>query len=505
MPASGRSEPAVRRRISSLLLAVLAGIAAVVLFGLIVMSVRLLEIRSDLARLRDGALPRLVKLAQLSQEASATSSIAPALSASPTRFEFETLLSRLRDKETSQRALIDELSQLFEDEAAAQALRDNGADLIDNLDDLTGVVREQIEVSRQLDEHAADLRDLLGLLTQPPSPAAPPPPRQAISSGIADTAAQAVLRILNMLLDPNRARFSRNRDEIEASMQALARALEGGPARLPPGADPQIAATRRLVEHWSSEREDIYADKTAALSNSFRIRALVEENSLIANRLLSSVNNAFWHASTALDTQIRLVNETTRFTLLAILLVVIAFAAGNVFVWRVLQSRVLRRLDRIRDALRAFAESRDRTPADPVPDEIGEISGSLMHYMAVIDERESELAEKSRALEQLSSQLAKYLSPQVYDSIFAGRQEVKVASSRKKLTVFFSDIAGFTETADRLESEDLTELLNQYLTEMSNIALAYGATIDKYVGDAILIPTLPPTWPHCGAAIKVRA
>jgi class 3 adenylate cyclase len=104
-----------------------------------------------------------------------------------------------------------------------------------------------------------------------------------------------------------------------------------------------------------------------------------------------------------------------------------------------------------------------------------------------VAERTGELAKKSNALEQLSSQLAKYLSPQVYDSIFSGKQEVKVASSRKKLTVFFSDIAGFTETADRLQSEDLTELLNHYLTEMSQIALEHGATIDKYVGDAIVI------------------
>jgi len=104
----------------------------------------------------------------------------------------------------------------------------------------------------------------------------------------------------------------------------------------------------------------------------------------------------------------------------------------------------------------------------------------------VIDQREEELAKKNYAMEQLSTQLAKYLSPQVYDSIFSGRQEVKVASSRKKLTIFFSDIAGFTETADRLESEELSQLLNHYLTEMSRIALDHGATIDKYVGDAIL-------------------
>jgi class 3 adenylate cyclase/phosphoglycerate-specific signal transduction histidine kinase len=104
-----------------------------------------------------------------------------------------------------------------------------------------------------------------------------------------------------------------------------------------------------------------------------------------------------------------------------------------------------------------------------------------------LKKRENQLAEKSRALEQLSNQLAKYLSPQVYESIFTGKQEVKIASRRKELTVFFSDIAGFTETTDRLESEDLTRLLNHYLTEMSQIALSYGATLDKYVGDAIVI------------------
>jgi class 3 adenylate cyclase/HAMP domain-containing protein len=107
--------------------------------------------------------------------------------------------------------------------------------------------------------------------------------------------------------------------------------------------------------------------------------------------------------------------------------------------------------------------------------------------ITALKQRETELAEKSRALENLSKKLAKYLSPQVYSSIFTGRQEVTIASQRKKLTVFFSDIAGFTETADRLESEDLTHILNHYLTEMSQIALAYGATIDKYVGDAIVI------------------
>jgi class 3 adenylate cyclase len=98
-----------------------------------------------------------------------------------------------------------------------------------------------------------------------------------------------------------------------------------------------------------------------------------------------------------------------------------------------------------------------------------------------------EIGRKNLELEALSVKLSKYLSPQVYDSIFSGRQEVRLASQRKKLTVFFSDIAGFTETTDKMESEDLTRLINHYLTEMSAVALQYGATIDKYIGDAVMI------------------
>ena len=97
-----------------------------------------------------------------------------------------------------------------------------------------------------------------------------------------------------------------------------------------------------------------------------------------------------------------------------------------------------------------------------------------------------ELAEKNELLADLSSKLAKFLPVQLYNSIFTGTHTAGVAAKRKKLTIFFSDIANFTETTDSLESEELTNLLNQYLTEMSKIAVSHGATIDKYVGDAIM-------------------
>lgn len=103
-----------------------------------------------------------------------------------------------------------------------------------------------------------------------------------------------------------------------------------------------------------------------------------------------------------------------------------------------------------------------------------------------VESRQAE-TERRRVLEVISTQLGKYMSPQLYQSIFRGEQKVEIASKRKKLTVFFSDIAGFTEMTDQLESEELTALLNRYLTEMSKIALAHGATIDKFIGDAIVV------------------
>lgn len=88
--------------------------------------------------------------------------------------------------------------------------------------------------------------------------------------------------------------------------------------------------------------------------------------------------------------------------------------------------------------------------------------------------------------EKMSLNLSKYLSPQVYNSIVLGK-EVRLETTRKNLTVFFSDIQGFTQLTDIVDPETLTMLLNDYFNQMSKIALKFGGTIDKFMGDAILI------------------
>jgi adenylate cyclase len=97
-----------------------------------------------------------------------------------------------------------------------------------------------------------------------------------------------------------------------------------------------------------------------------------------------------------------------------------------------------------------------------------------------------ELKEANSFLATVSLKIAKYLSPEIYKSVFSGERDVKVTAERKKLTIFFSDIEDFTATTERMQPEELTALLNDYLTEMSRIALAHGATVDKFIGDAIL-------------------
>src|SRR5260370_1329533 len=98
-----------------------------------------------------------------------------------------------------------------------------------------------------------------------------------------------------------------------------------------------------------------------------------------------------------------------------------------------------------------------------------------------------ELESANDFLATLSMKISRYISPQVYKSIFSGQKDVTIHTERKKLTIFFSDIQNFTATTERLQPELITQLLNEYFTEMSTIAHEHGGTIDKFIGDAMLI------------------
>jgi len=94
-----------------------------------------------------------------------------------------------------------------------------------------------------------------------------------------------------------------------------------------------------------------------------------------------------------------------------------------------------------------------------------------------------------------------YLSPEVVQELIVNPEFLKLGGERREITAFFSDVAGFTSISEKLEPEEVVNLLNEYLTAMTNIILKYGGTVDKYEGDAIVAFFGAPI-PHPDHAIR---
>jgi adenylate cyclase len=80
----------------------------------------------------------------------------------------------------------------------------------------------------------------------------------------------------------------------------------------------------------------------------------------------------------------------------------------------------------------------------------------------------------------------KYVSKDLLNEIINKRQELKLGGVKKEITIFFSDIRGFTNISEKLNPEQLVKLINEYLTEMTKIIMQNGGTVDKFIGDAIM-------------------
>lgn len=114
---------------------------------------------------------------------------------------------------------------------------------------------------------------------------------------------------------------------------------------------------------------------------------------------------------------------------------------------------------------------------------------SLTGVLLVLAARRLQDQRLQQAHEQLNRSarlIRRYIPSQLADKIVSGEHSEQFKPERAKLTVFFSDVEGFTQASDHLDPEDLASLLNLYLAEMVGIAEKHGATINQIVGDGIM-------------------
>jgi adenylate cyclase len=101
--------------------------------------------------------------------------------------------------------------------------------------------------------------------------------------------------------------------------------------------------------------------------------------------------------------------------------------------------------------------------------------GFVAMYRALVEEKEKR---------RVRGAFQQYLSPEVIRRLLENPELVK--PRKTEITVMFSDVRGFTTISEKLDAQELAALLNEYLTEMTQIVFAHYGTLDKYIGDAVM-------------------
>lgn len=188
----------------------------------------------------------------------------------------------------------------------------------------------------------------------------------------------------------------------------------------------------------------------------------------------------------------------------------VALALGAILSWSLI--RPVRRVD---GALERIADGDfDARVEVPNRDEFGNLTRNLNRTaeqlstvyrdLETLNANLQETVDVKVAELERVSRLKRYLSPQLAESIVAGDGDLDLAPRRKFLTTFFSDVRGFTSASERMEPEELIDELNDYLSEMTDIVFRWGGTLDKYVGDAVMVFFGDPVWQDDHAERAVR-
>jgi len=145
---------------------------------------------------------------------------------------------------------------------------------------------------------------------------------------------------------------------------------------------------------------------------------------------------------------------------------------------------------------------------DTVLDVMAAIAGVALNgiYLGI-----KEFSENYKEKSMLRKAFDSYVSPDVVASVIANHENLKLGGERRRLSVLFSDIRGFTTLSEKLAPEELVSLLNNYFTQMTDIIFSHNGTLDKYIGDAIMVIFGAPVWSDdhaqscCYTALEMRA
>jgi len=135
---------------------------------------------------------------------------------------------------------------------------------------------------------------------------------------------------------------------------------------------------------------------------------------------------------------------------------------------------------------------------------------SLIIISVFIEKSIENYIKEEKEKRKIKGAFSHYVTPSVVEEILKNPEMLKLGGEKKVCTVFFSDVQSFTSLSEKLSPEKLVEILNKYLTIITDIIMEYNGMLDKYEGDAVMAvfgaPISFPDHPHkaCSAAIKIQ-
>jgi class 3 adenylate cyclase len=523
--ASQRRRP--RLGLSVKLYAAIAGAVALTLAASLVAWISFVELGQLQRRITREHIPSITDSLRLAQQSALIAATAPALVSATDESERRRLMSAVRAHQDVIVSLIDDLekqSASATDPGNPKQLivgvRQSTGELSTVLDRLDQSVGHQLSLRAELAERRDRAVELHRRLIEKLTPllddatmylvtgyrklddAAPAPPNVRLSDeSLLDYAAIAQLgaegnliggllaEASNVpdanLLPPLRERFAAAADRFRTALGAVTgddaevlRVIADGLVNLGEG-------TAGIFD----PRRDLLMENATGEALAGQAREIAARLTGDVDRLVAGVGARTADAVTASNRAIDVGSK------LLLLLNAISILGAFLIGWGYVARQVTAPVVRITDAAASFEEQRfDPESLASVrtrTDELGELARTFTRMAGEVQTRTQTLdrlvAERTSELQNVANRLAKYLSPQIYNSIFSAKGEATGSLARKNLTIFFSDIAGFTDISDGMEPERLSFFINTYLSEMSKIAIEHGGTIDKFIGDAILV------------------